>query len=147
MSPADLPSVNAFLNGLSAVCLGIGYYRIRRRQEGAHRNWMVAAFVCSSLFLASYLTYHIYIAYYLQQGPTVFRNPAWFRPIYLAILITHTILAMTVLPLAIASLTLGLRGRYEWHRKVSRWTWPIWMYVSFTGVLIYLLLYQVFPQT
>jgi putative membrane protein len=146
MSPADLPVVNAFLNGLSAAFLTAGYLFIRRKNQQAHRNCMVAAFVTSTLFLACYLTYHAYVAYYLHQGPTVFRNPAWFRPIYLVILLSHTALAMVVVPLAITSLFLGLKQRFEIHRRVSRWTWPIWMYVSVTGVVIYLLLYQVFPQ-
>ena len=146
MSPADLPVVNACLNALSAIWLSIGYYKIRRKQQIAHRNCMVAAFICSVLFLASYITYHFYIAYYLHQGPTVFREPAWFRPIYLVVLLTHTVLAMAVVPLAVTSLVLGLREKFELHRKIARWTWPIWMYVSFTGVLIYLLLYQIFPQ-
>lgn len=147
MSPADLPVLNATLNGLSAVFLGIGYFFIRRKNQRAHRNCMIAAFVTSILFLASYVTYHAYNAYYLHQGPTIFRDPPWFRPFYLAILLTHTVLAMVIVPLAIASLMLGLRERFETHRRLSRWTWPIWMYVSVTGVIIYLLLYQIFPQT
>src|SRR5512144_1620079 len=128
MSPADLPIVNACLNGLSAVFLSIGYYKIRRQQKVAHRNCMVAAFVCSILFLISYITYHTYLAYYLHQGPTVFRNPPWFRPIYLGILLTHTVLAVVIVPLAVISLTLGLKQRFASHRRIARWTWPIWMY-------------------
>lgn len=148
MSPADLPVVNACLNGLSAFFLGLGYYYIRmRKNQEAHRNCMVAAFTTSILFLACYITYHAYVAYYLHRGPTVFRNPPWFRPMYLFILGTHTLLAMVVVPLAVASLWLGLKQRLETHKRLSRWTWPIWMYVSVTGVLIYLLLYQVFPQS
>ena len=142
-----LPAVNAFLNSLSAVFLVFGYRHIRRKRITAHRNCMIAAFVTSALFLASYLTYHFGLAYYLQRGPTVFRDPAWFRPIYLGILLSHTLLAMVVLPLALITLTLGLRARFERHRKIARWTWPVWIYVSVTGVLIYLLLYQIFPQT
>ncbi len=146
MSLADLPAVNAALNTLSAVFLGAGFYYIKRRNECAHRRCMLAAFVTSTLFLACYLTYHTYVAYYLGKGPTVFREPAWFRPIYLVILLTHTVLAMAVVPLALRTLYLGLKGRYDAHRKIARWTWPIWLYVSVTGVLIYLFLYQVFPQ-
>ena len=146
MTPTDLPAVNACLNCLSAIFLGAGYAFIRRRNQQAHRRCMLAASVTSCLFLAGYLSYHAYLAYYLHQGPTVFRNPAWFRPIYLVILLTHTLLAMVVLPLAVTSLVLSLRQRFERHRKVARWTWPIWIYVSITGVLIYLLLYQIFPQ-
>jgi len=146
MSPADLPIVNASLNGLSAVFLGVGYYHIRRKNQIAHRNCMIAAFVSSTLFLACYLTYHGYVAYYLHRGPTVFRNPAWFRPIYLSILGTHTLLAMVIVPMVLITLSRALRKRFDIHRKIARWTWPLWMYVSVTGVVIYLLLYQIFPQ-
>ena len=146
MSPADLPIVNASLNGLSAVFLGVGYYHIRRKNQVAHRNCMIAAFVSSTLFLVCYLTYHGYVAYYLHKGPTVFRNPAWFRPIYLSILGTHTLLAMVIVPMALMTLSRALRKRFDIHRNIARWTWPLWMYVSVTGVVIYLLLYQIFPQ-
>ena len=146
MSPLDLPVVNACLNGLSAVLLGFGYYFIRRKEQTAHRNCMIGAFVASVLFLACYLTYHGYLAYVLHRGPTVFRNPPWFRPIYLAILLTHTLLAVVIVPLAITTLSRALRQRFDPHRKIARWTWPIWMYVSVTGVMIYLLLYRIFPQ-
>jgi putative membrane protein len=146
MSLADLPAVNASLNGLSALFLGAGYGFIRRKNQRAHRNCMVAAFVSSVLFLACYVTYHGYLALYLHRGPTVFREPAGFRPVYLGILLTHTILAMVIVPLAIITLSRALRQRFDRHRCIARWTWPLWMYVSVTGVLIYLLLYQVFPQ-
>ncbi len=147
MTLADLPVLNAVLNGLSAVFLSIGYYHIRRKNKLAHRNAMICAFVTSVLFLVCYLTYHGYIAWYLHRGPTVFRNPAWFRPIYLAILLSHTLLAAMVVPFAVVTLSRGLGERFESHRRIARWTWPVWMYVSVTGVLIYLLLYQIFPQT
>ena len=146
MSPADLPVVNACLNGLSAVFLGSGYYFIRRKNKAAHRNCMVAAFVTSALFLACYVTYHGYRARVLHQGPTVFKDPAWFRPIYLGILLTHTALAVLIVPLALITLARALRERFDSHKKIARWTWPCWMYVSVTGVVIYLLLYQIFPQ-
>ena len=146
MSLADLPAVNATLNGLSAILLGAGYYFIRRKNRDAHRNCMIAAFVVSTLFLACYLTYHGYLAYYLHRGPTVFREPAWFRPIYLGILLTHTLLATVILPLVLITLQRAWRQRFELHKKIARWTWPLWMYVSVTGVLIYLLLYRIFPQ-
>jgi uncharacterized membrane protein YozB (DUF420 family) len=83
----------------------------------------------------------------LHRGPTIFKEPGWFRPIYLAILLTHTVLAVLILPLVLITLSRALRNRFELHRKIAIWTWPLWMYVSVTGVLIYLLLYQVFPQT
>ncbi len=146
MSPADLPAVNAGLNALSAVFLTTGYYYIRRGNRVAHRNCMVAAFAASTLFLACYLTYHGYLAYYLHQGPTVFKEPAGFRPIYLAILLTHTVLAVVVVPLVLVTLWRAWKQRFDLHKRIARWTWPLWMYVSATGVLIYLLLYQVFPQ-
>ena len=147
MSPLDLPIVNACLNGLSAIFLGAGYYFIRQKQPDAHRNCMLAAFVTSTLFLICYLTYHGYLAYYLHRGPTVFQNPPWFRPIYLAILLTHTALAVVIVPLVLITLSRALRQRFDRHRKIARWTWPLWMYVSITGVVIYLLLYQIFPQS
>ena len=146
MTPADLPPVNATLNGLSAVFLGFGYYFIRRKQQNAHRNCMIAAFTTSAIFLVCYITYHTYVARYLHRGPTSFLKPPWFRPIYLTILISHTLLAMTILPMAIMTLSRALRQRFDSHKRVARWTWPLWMYVSVTGVLIYLLLYQIFPQ-
>jgi len=146
MSLADLPAVNATLNGLSAILLGTGYFLIRRGNREAHRKCMIAAFVTSTLFLACYLTYHGYLAYYLHRGPTVFRDPAWFRPIYLGILLTHTVLAVVIVPLALITLQRALRQRFDFHKRIARWTWPLWMYVSVTGVLIYYLLYWRFPQ-
>jgi uncharacterized membrane protein YozB (DUF420 family) len=146
MTLADLPVVNACLNGTSAVLLGLGYYFIRTRNQAAHRNCMVAAFCTSILFLVCYIAYHTYVGYVLHRGPTVFKQPAWFRPIYLAILLTHTVLAAAIVPLALITLNRALGQRFESHRKIARWTWPIWMYVSVTGVLIYFLLYRIFPQ-
>ena len=146
MTLADLPVVNACLNGSSAICLGAGYYFIRRKNQTAHRNCMIAAFAASTLFLACYITYHGYLAWYLHRGPTVFREPAGFRPIYLGILLTHTLLAVVIVPLALVTLHCALRQRFELHKKIARWTWPCWMYVSVTGVVIYLLLYQIFLQ-
>lgn len=147
MSLADLPVVNAGLNALSTFFLIAAFVFIRRKNIPAHRNCMLAAFGTSVLFLASYLTYHTYVAYVLKRGPTIFKDPEWFRPIYLAILGSHTILAMIVVPLALVTLYLGWKRSDERHRRIARWTWPIWIYVSFTGVLIYLLLYQIFPQS
>ena len=141
MSLSGLPAVNAILNGLSAVFLSLGFYYIRRRRPIAHRNFMLAAVGTSLLFLASYLTYHFTV-----RTLTRFHDPAWFRPIYLALLLTHTVLAASIVPLILITLTRALQQRFEAHRKIARWTWPLWMYVSVTGVLIYLLLYQIFPQ-
>jgi uncharacterized membrane protein YozB (DUF420 family) len=141
MTLHDLPAVNATLNGLSAVFLTAGYVFIRRGNTKAHRNCMISAFATSTLFLACYLTYH-----YLVHTLTRFANPAWFRPIYLAILISHTILAVIIVPLVLMTLNLGLKGRYGRHKIIARWTWPLWMYVSVTGVVVYLILYRIFPQ-
>lgn len=146
MTALDLPPVNAVLNGLSTVFLGAGYIFIRKKRQDAHRNCMIAAFATSTLFLICYLTYHIYVGYYLHRGPTRFLDPAWFRPIYLLILGTHTVLAVVIVPMVLISLYRGLEGQFERHKRIARWTWPLWMYVSVTGVLIYLLLYQIFPQ-
>jgi len=147
MTLADLPVVNASLNGLSAIFLGFGFYFIRRQNRAAHRRCMVAAFVTSALFLVCYLTYHTYVARYLHRGPTRFNGPAGFRPIYLGILLTHTVLAVAIVPLALMTLRRAVQQQFESHRRLARWTWPLWMYVSVTGVLIYLLLYQIFPQS
>lgn len=146
MSIYDLPAVNASLNGLSAVFLTAGFIFIRRKNKIAHRNCMIAAFCTSVVFLICYLTYHTYLAAVLHHGPTRFVNPAWFRPIYLTILLTHTILAAAIVPLILVTLNRALREKFDRHKKIARWTWPLWMYVSVTGVLIYFLLYQIFPQ-
>jgi len=140
MSLSDLPAVNACLNGLSAVFLAAGYVFIRRQNKAAHRNCMIAAFVTSTIFLASYLIYHAH------AGRTVFREPYWFRPIYLALLLTHTVLAVAIVPLIAITFIYALRERFDAHRKIARWAWPLWMYVSVTGVVIYWLLYIKYPQ-
>jgi putative membrane protein len=137
---SDLPLVNACLNSLSAVFLTLGYGFIKRQKQTAHRNCMLAAFCTSVLFLTSYLIYHA------NAGRTVFRDPQWFRPFYLVLLLTHTVLAVVIVPLILMTLSRAIKQRYELHKKIARWTWPLWMYVSVTGVLIYLLLYRIFPQ-
>jgi putative membrane protein len=141
VSLSDLPAVNACFNGLSTVFLVLGYYSIRQQRKVAHRNCMIAATVSSAFFLAGYLTYH-----FVVKTVTPFQNPAWFRPFYLAILLSHILLAIVIVPLVISSLLLAAYKRFAQHRMIARWTWPLWMYVSVTGVLIYFLLYQVFPQ-
>ncbi|MBI3851017.1 MAG: DUF420 domain-containing protein [Verrucomicrobia bacterium] len=146
MTFADLPAVNACLNGLSAIFLTAGYCFIRRQKKIAHRNCMISAFITSVLFLICYITYHSYVAYVLHRGPTVFKDPAWFRPIYLMILLTHTVLAVVIVPMVLITLNRAVKQRFELHKKIARWTWPLWMYVSVTGVVIYLLLYKIFPQ-
>jgi uncharacterized membrane protein YozB (DUF420 family) len=146
MTIHDLPAVNATLNGLSAVFLAAGFVCIKRGNKLAHRNFMISAFGTSVIFLACYLTYHVWLAVVLHQGPTRFLNPAWFRPIYLTILITHTILAAAIVPLILMTLNRARKQDFASHKKIARWTWPLWMYVSVTGVLIYWLLYVRFPQ-
>jgi uncharacterized membrane protein YozB (DUF420 family) len=140
MSIADLPAVNATLNGLSAVLLSLGYMFIKSGRRVAHRNCMILALLASAVFLTCYVIYH------LHAGRTVFRNPQWFRPIYLTLLFTHTVLAVIILPMIVVTATRAFRERFDLHKRIARWTWPIWMYVSVTGVIIYLLLYRVFPQ-
>jgi putative membrane protein len=141
MTLHDLPAVNGTLNGLSAVLLSAGYYFIRKKNVIAHRNCMISAFITSVIFLICYLTYHIFV-----HHVTRFVNPPWFRPIYLTILLTHTTLAVVIVPLVLMTLSRALKARFELHKKIARWTWPLWMYVSVTGVVVYLILYQIFPQ-
>ena len=146
MTFADLPAVNAGLNGTSAVLLTAGFVFIKQGNKTAHRNCMVTALVTSSAFLACYLYYHYQMKRVYGDAHTKFVDPAWFRPIYLTILITHLIGAFAIVPLVIMTVSRAIRQRFELHKKIARWTWPIWMYVSVTGVVIYLLLYQIFPQ-
>jgi uncharacterized membrane protein YozB (DUF420 family) len=131
-----LPTVNAALNATSGVFLLVGYVLIRRREIRAHRNAMLGAFASSTLFLISYLTYHA------QIGSRPFTGQGPIRYVYFAILISHVLLAAAILPMAISTLSRGLRGRYVEHKRIARWTFPTWMYVSVTGVIVYLMLYQ-----
>ncbi|GAB4249574.1 MAG: hypothetical protein OHK005_16410 [Candidatus Methylacidiphilales bacterium] len=140
MSPSDLPLLNACLNALTTCLLVTGFVLIRQGKREAHRNVMVAALVTSALFLTSYLIYHL--GFQLQ---TKFQGQGWVRPVYFFILTSHVILAIANLPMILATVYLAVRGRFESHRKLARWTWPIWMYVSVTGVLVYLMLYIWFP--
>src|SRR4051812_4738050 len=132
----SLPAVNATLNAISGVLLVIAYALIRARRIEQHRKVMLAAFTASSLFLVSYLVYHA------QVGSVRFTRQGFVRPLYYTILITHVTLAAAVLPLALVTLSRGLKARYPQHRRIARWTFPIWLYVSVTGVLVYVLLYQ-----
>jgi uncharacterized membrane protein YozB (DUF420 family) len=136
ISVHDLPAVNASLNALSGVLLLCGYGLIRQHRIDLHRKVMLTAFVTSSLFLICYVVYHA------QVGSVPFPRQGPVRILYFTILITHVTLAATVPVLAIITLTRGLKGRYPQHRRIARWTFPIWMYVSVTGVLVYVLLYQ-----
>jgi uncharacterized membrane protein YozB (DUF420 family) len=132
----SLPAVNATLNAISGVLLIVGYLLMRARRIEQHRRVMIAAFATSSLFLICYLVYHANV------GSVRFARQGFVRPLYFTILITHVTLAATVLPLAIVTLSRGLKARYPQHRRIARWTFPIWLYVSVTGVLVYVLLYR-----
>lgn len=147
MSFTDLPAVNACLNGFCTVLLTAGFIFIKRGNKSAHRNCMIGALVTSTVFLACYLTYHYKMKQVYGEAHTKFLDPAWFRPFYLAILLTHLLGAFAIVPLVIMTTSRALRERFDAHKKIARWTWPIWMYVSVTGVVIYLLLYQIFPQS
>jgi len=133
---SDLPTVNAVLNGCSALLLSAGFLAIRRRRVSLHRLCMLAAFGTSALFLVSYLAYHAAV------GATRFTRPGPVRLVYFTILTTHTILAVVALPLAVATLLLALRGSMKRHRALARWAVPIWLYVSVTGVAVYWMLYR-----
>ena len=132
------PALNATLNGASAILLATGRVLIGRKKIALHRACMIAAFVTSSIFLGSYLYYHAHV------GSVHFPGQGWVRPVYFAILISHTLLAAAVVPLVLLSLNYGLRSRFDRHRRISRWTFPVWLYVSITGVVVYLMLYQVY---
>ena len=132
------PALNAILNGTSAVLLAAGYRFIRRKQVQAHRMCMGAAVITSTLFLASYLYYHAHV------GSVHFQGTGWSRPVYFTILVSHTSLAVSLLVLVPITLARALRERFDRHRAIARWTLPIWMYVSVTGVVIYLMLYHLF---
>ena len=140
MTIHDLPAVNASLNALSTIFLTLGFIFIKREQRVAHRNCMVAAFTTSTIFLACYLTYHFAVT-----AVTKFQGQGWVRPLYFIILITHIILAVVIVPLILMTLSRAVKQRFELHKKIARWTWPLWMYVSVTGVIVYLMLYQWFP--
>ena len=123
------------------MLLTIGHSLIRRKLVAAHRKMMISAFVVSSVFLVSYLYYHAHV------GSIRFLGTGWIRPVYFAILISHTLLAATIVPLVLITLTRGLRGNFERHRAIARWTYPLWLYVSVTGVVVYLMLYKLYPHS
>lgn len=133
---SDLPAVNATLNSASALLLAAGYFFIRRGKIAAHRRCMVAALTTSALFLTSYLIYHYNV------GSVPFPGRGWIRVVYFSILITHTILAAVIVPLVLVTLTRALREDFVRHRRIARWTLPLWFYVSVTGVVVYVMLYR-----
>ncbi|MFQ5656361.1 MAG: DUF420 domain-containing protein [Candidatus Methylomirabilales bacterium] len=136
---STLPAINALLNGTSALLLTIGYLYIRRRKVTAHKVCMVTAFGVSCLFLVSYLIHHS------QVGSIPFSGQGWIRPIYFILLISHIILAALIIPLALTTVYRALSAQFDKHVRIARWTFPIWLYVSVTGVVVYVMLYQLYP--
>ena len=142
VSPTFFPALDAVLNGASAVLIGTGLYFIKRGRQQAHKRMMLTAFATSTLFLISYLYYHLV----LHAGVTRFQGQGLSRPAYFLILITHTILAAVVVPFVLVTLARALKGRFDQHKKIAPYTFAIWMYVSVTGVVIYLMLYKIFVR-
>ncbi len=134
-----LPALNAFLNGTSAVLLTVGYLCIRRKKVTAHKTCMLTAFGVSSLFLVSYLIYHY------QVGSMPFPGQGWIRSVYFTLLISHIILAACIVPLALTTIYRAWNEQFDKHMSIARWTLPLWLYVSVTGVIVYLMLYQLYP--
>lgn len=135
-----MPAVNASLNATSGLLVLVGFAMIRQKREAAHRAAMISACVVSLLFLVSYLYYHYH------AGTTRFAGQGWSRPVYFTILISHTILAVAIVPLVLLAVYNGLKDRRPRHRRIVRWAFPLWLYVSVTGVLVYFFLYQWFPS-
>jgi putative membrane protein len=133
---SDLAAVNAALNATSAILIGGGVYFIKRKNINAHKACMIAALATSTLFLTSYLVYHYNV------GSVRFTKPGWIRDVYFPLLISHTVLAVVVLPLVLRTAFLALKGRFQNHIRIARWTFPTWIYVSVTGVVVYLMLYH-----
>lgn len=159
MTYTDLPLINACLNAASTILLLRGWHHIRAerklmresnfarsRHMEAHRDCMIGALCTSAAFLACYLYYHWQMQRVHGSAHTTFKDPAWFRPIYLTILFTHLVGAFALVPLVPLTVSRALRARFKAHRDIARWTLPIWLYVSVTGVVVYLLLYQIYPQ-
>lgn len=138
MNVADLPALNATLNATSALFLLLGYFFIRRRQVERHRLCLLAAFTTSTLFLVSYLVYHYH------AGSKSFPGQGWIRSVYFGLLLSHTVLAAVIVPMVLMTLSRALKGSFDRHRRIARWTFPLWLYVSITGVIIYLMLYQIY---
>lgn len=136
MTVYDLPALNATLNAMAAACLLAGYILIRRGRRDAHRAAMIGALALSTAFLASYLVYHYHV------GSRPFTGQGAIRAVYFAVLITHVILAIAIVPMVLVTVSRALAARFDAHRRIARWTWPLWMYVSVTGVIVYVMLYQ-----
>ena len=136
MTVTDLPALNATLNAISFVLLVTGYVFIRRKQWRKHRACMIAALITSALFLTSYVIYHA------QVGSVPFKGTGWIRTLYFAVLIPHVILAAAIVPPVLITVSRALSAKYDKHRRIARWTLPLWLYVSVTGVIVYLMLYR-----
>ena len=136
MNVTDLPALNATLNATASVLLVAGYIMIRRGERAKHRACMIAALVVTTMFLTSYVIYH------LQVGSVPFQGEGWIRSIYFAVLVPHVILAIAIVPLVIMTVSRALSARFDKHRRIARWTLPLWLYVSVTGVIVYLMLYK-----
>lgn len=138
--PSLLPTLNALLNGTSAALLTAGFLFIRRKRVAAHRACMLSAFGVSTLFLVSYVVYHA------QAGSVPFHGKGWIRPVYFTLLLSHIVLAAVIVPLALTTIWRAWSERFDRHRRIARWTLPIWLYVSVTGVLVYWMLYHLAPR-
>jgi uncharacterized membrane protein YozB (DUF420 family) len=141
---AIFPEINAALNAISAVLLITGRFFISRGRIAAHRASMIAAFATSSLFLISYLAYHYTLYHYAHSASKHFLGQGWSRSLYFTILTSHTILAVIIVPMILVTLSRALRKRFDRHRAIARWTFPLWLYVSVTGVIVYFMLYHWF---
>ena len=131
-----LPTLNAFLNGTSALLVLSGYRQIKHSNKAAHKKFMLSAIAVSAIFFASYLTYH------WEVGSVKFQGSGVIRWLYFSVLITHTILAVIIVPMVLRTVYLALKGKFSNHRKIARWTFPVWVYVSFSGIVVYLMLYH-----
>lgn len=140
MSLRMLPTLNAILNATSGILIIIGYVMIRRGKVNAHRACMIGAVTASIIFLISYIIYHFNV------GATRFAGTGWSRPFYFTVLISHTILAVVLAPVVVVTLRRALKGDFKRHLKIARWTFPMWVYVSITGVIVYFMLYHWFPS-
>ncbi len=136
MTATDLPALNATLNAISFVLLTTGWLLIKSGRRQAHKRCMIAALVMSALFLTSYVIYH------LEAGSVPFQKTGWIRTVYFLVLIPHVILAVAIVPMVVITVSRALSKRFDKHKKIARWTLPLWLYVSVTGVIVYLMLYQ-----
>lgn len=134
-------ALNASLNGTSAALLAFGYAAIRAGKQEVHKRFMISAFAVSTVFLVSYVVYHI------RVGHVVFQGQGWIRPVYFALLLSHTVLAIVIVPLILVTLRRAWLEKFDKHRAIARWTLPLWFYVCVTGVIVYVMLYQIYAPT